>query len=106
MRTKLALVIAALLVVVACKEKKSVDQGASCAAVAANLARIAKGMSSTASDVARCEAEKFPPAKRTCLANAKDLDALAACIPPSSVPKMERSPVTTSPGAQGSAAPK
>ena len=88
-----------------CKAKQNVaPKGASCAEVAANIARIGKGLNNQRDAIAQCEAEKMPARLRTCLAKAVDLETLGACIPPSSVPKHVSPPITTGPGVVGSAA--
>ncbi len=94
----LCLIVASL----GCKAKSAPPpKGASCAEVAANLARIGKGLNNQSEAVARCEAEKMPVRLRNCLAKAVDLDGLGACIPPSSVPKHVPPPITTGPGVVG-----
>ena len=88
-----------------CKAKQAAPaKGASCAEVAANIVRIGKGLNNQSEAIAKCEAEKMPARLRTCLAKAVDLDALGACIPPSSVPKHVPPPITTGPGVVGSGA--
>ena len=87
-----------------CKAKVNPPpKGASCAEVAANIARIGKGLNNQREAIAQCEAEKMPARLRNCLAKAVDLDGLGACIPPSSVPKRIPPPITTGPGVVGTA---
>ncbi|MBP9086259.1 MAG: hypothetical protein KBG15_09070 [Kofleriaceae bacterium] len=103
--TTLGFSLSLLLTSLGCKAKPAAPpKGASCAEVAANIARIGKGLNNQSEAVARCEAEKMPVQLRNCLAKAPDLDGLGACIPPSSVPKHVPPPITTGPGVVGAPA--